>query len=105
MKNKNGGLGADMGSMLARREKKQQSNESTDATPDVDANLIEEIHNKVKDQPRISFWDLDSKVALNYLKETKPKFSISKEISIALQAHLEKEYPEIWSEVKELMSE
>lgn len=102
MSNKNGGLGADMGSMLARREKKH-SNESNDIAQEVDPDLIEEIHNKVKDQPRISFWDLESKVVLNYLKETKPKFSISKEISIALQAHIEKEYPDIWSEVKEIM--
>ncbi len=98
-----GGLGADMGSMLERREKKQSKGlEST--SEKVNVLLIEELHDKVKDQPRISFWDLESKIVLNYLKETKPKFSISKEISKVLQEYLEKEYPEIWAEVKELRS-
>ena len=96
-----GGLGADMGSMLERREKKQ-SKESKSAPEKVNALLIEELHAKIKDQPRISFWDLESKIALNYLKETKPKFSISKEISTVLQEYLKKEYPEIWAEVREL---
>ena len=51
-----GGLGADMGSMLERREKKQ-SNESKSTPEKVNALLIEELHAKIKDQPRISFWD------------------------------------------------
>ncbi|MGB9978234.1 hypothetical protein [Methanobacterium sp.] len=98
-----GGLGADMGSMLERREKKQY--QKVESTPEkVNVLLIEELHAKIKDQPRISFWDLESKIVLNYLKETKPKFSISKEISKVLQEYLEKEYPEIWAEVKELRS-
>lgn len=96
-----GGLGSDMGSMLERREKKQ-SKELKSAPKKVNVLLIEELHTKIKDQPRISFWDPESKIVLNYLKETKPKFSISKEISKVLQDYLEKEYPEIWAEVKEL---
>lgn len=97
-----GGLGADMGSMLERREKKQ-SKRLESASKKVNVLLIEELHAKIKDQPRISFWDLESKIVLNYLKETKPKFSISKEISTVLQEYLKKEYPEIWNEVKELL--
>lgn len=100
MSNK-GGFGADMGSMLERREKKQSS-ESKSTSDEVNALLIEEIHDNIKGQPRISFWDLDSKITLNYLKETTPKFSISKEISNVLHDYLEKEYPQIWAEVKEL---
>ena len=99
-----GGLGSDMGSMLERREKKQSKKlEST--SPKVNAVLLEELHDKIKNQPRISFWDLESKIVLSYLKETKPKFSISKEISKVLQEYLEKEYPEIWAEVKGLRNE
>ena len=97
-----GGLGSDMGSMLERREK--QSKELDNVPEKVNVLLIEELHDKIKNQPRISFWDLESKIVLNYLKETKPKFSISKEISTVLRGYLEKEYPEIWAEVKELMS-
>lgn len=94
-----GGLGSDMGSMLERREKKKSK--ELKVTPEkVNVLLIEELHSKIKNQPRISFWDLESKIVLNYLKETKPKFSISKEISKVLQEYLEKEYPEIWAEVK-----
>lgn len=96
-----GGLGSDMGSMLERREKKNTKG-SIKVHENVDLPLIEELHDKIKGQPRISFWDLESKVVLNYLKETKPKFSISKEISKVLQEYLEKEYPEIWAEVKEI---
>lgn len=99
--NNKGGLGADMGSMLARREKKQ-SQESKSTPEKVNSLLIEELHDKIKGQPRISFWDLESKIVLNYLKETKPKFSISKEISTVLHEYLKKKYPEIWAEVKEL---
>lgn len=98
-----GGLGADMGSMLERREKRQPP-ELENGPAKVNPLLVEELHDKIKDQPRISFWDLESKIVLNYLKETKPKFSISKEISTVLQEYLEKEYPEIWAEVKELTS-
>ena len=101
--NNKGGLGADMGSMLERREKKK-SGKLENAPEKVNALLIEERHEKIKSQPRISFWDLESKIILNYLKETKPKFSISKEISMVLHEYLEKEYPEIWAEVKELTS-
>ena len=96
-----GGLGSDMGSMLERREKKQS--QELKSTPEkVNVVLVEELYEKIKDQPRISFWDLESKIVLNYLRETKPKFSISKEISTILQEYLEKEYPEIWAEVKEI---
>ena len=102
MSNK-GGLGADMGSMLERREKKQ-SKELENVPKKVNVLLIEELHAKIKGQPRISFWDLESKIILNYLKETRPKFSISKEISKVLHEYLKKEYPEIWAEVKELTS-
>lgn len=98
-----GGLGSDMGSMLERREKR--SKELKPVSPKVNVTLIEELHDKIKDQPRISFWDPESKIVLNYLKETKPKFSISKEISRVLQEYLEKEYPEIWAEVKELRND
>ncbi len=96
-----GGLGSDMGSMLERREKKK-SHRSESAAEKVNAVLLVELHAKIKNQPRISFWDPESKIILNYLKETKPKFSISKEISKVLQEYLKKEYPEIWAEVKEL---
>ena len=99
-----GGLGSDMGSMLERREKKK-SQKSEFASEKINAILLEELHDKIKNQPRISFWDLESKIVLNYLKETKPKFSISKEISKVLQEYLEKEYPEIWREVKQLRNE
>ncbi|MEL7669610.1 hypothetical protein [Methanobacterium sp.] len=99
-----GGLGSDMGSMLERREKKK-SQKSEFASEKINAILLEELHDKIKNQPRISFWDPESKIVLNYLKETKPKFSISKEISKVLQEYLEKEYPEIWREVKELRNE
>ncbi|OEC86218.1 MULTISPECIES: hypothetical protein [Methanobacterium] len=99
-----GGLGSDMGSMLERREKKK-SQKSEFASEKINAILLEELHDKIKNQPRISFWDPESKIVLNYLKETKPKFSISKEISRVLQEYLEKEYPEIWTEVKQLRNE
>lgn len=97
-----GGLGSDMGSMLERREKKK-SQKSEFASEKINAILLEELHDKIKNQPRISFWDPESKIVLNYLKETKPKFSISKEISKVLQEYLEKEYPEIWRDRKSVV--
>jgi hypothetical protein len=99
MKNiKKGGLGSDMGSLLERKE----NTIKTCANPEeIDIILIEDIYNKIKKQPRISFWDLESKTLLNYLKETQPKFSISKEISNILHEHFQKNHPEIWAKIKE----
>lgn len=106
-KKQTGGLGNDMGKLLERKEKQAKKQIATSAasaksTSDDDSVLIETIFNKVKDQPRISFWDLESKIILNYLRETEPKFSISNKISTILQDHFEKEYPELWSEIKDL---
>lgn len=69
----------------------------------INSTLIEDIYYATKSQPRISFWDLKSKILLNYLKETQPKFSISKEISNILQEHFKKNNPEIWEEIEKLM--
>ncbi len=104
-KNQTGGLGNDMGKLLERKEKqakKQTSAPASTSTTIDDSVLIENIYNKVKHQPRISFWDLESKIILNYLRETEPKFSISNKISTILQEHFQKEYPELWSEIKDL---
>jgi len=100
MKNtKKGGLGNDMGKLLERKEKQAKTPKKQ---TDVDTELVENIFNKVHSQPRISFWDVESKVILNYLKETEPKFSISKKISTILKEHFQEQYPELWSEIKDL---
>jgi hypothetical protein len=96
---KKGGLGNDMGKLLERKEKQEQS--QTKPTS-IDKMLVENIYNNIQAQPRISFWDVESKIILNYLKETEPKFSISKKISTILQEHFQKEYPEIWAEIEKL---
>jgi hypothetical protein len=99
-KTKRYGLGNDLGLLLERRERKNQNNGVSEPLNRV---LIEDIYYATKRQPRISFWDLKSKTLLNYLKETQPKFSISKEISNILQEHFKKSHPEIWKEIEKLM--
>lgn len=96
---KKGGLGNDMGKLLERKEKQEQSQKNPTS---IDKVLVENIYNNIQAQPRISFWDVESKIILNYLKETEPKFSISKKISTILQEHFQKEYPEIWAEIENL---
>ncbi len=97
--NKKGGLGNDMGSLLERRE---QKNKRVTSNEEVKSVLLEEIYDNINKQPRISFWDVESKILLNYLKETKPKFSISKEISNILHEHFKNKYPEIWNEILQI---
>lgn len=104
-KNLKGGLGNDMGSLLERKEKqakKQTTTSKTSTSNNFDSEMVETLYNNARNQPRISFWDLESKIILNYLKETEPKFSISHKISTILQEHFQKEYPELWSEIKGL---
>jgi hypothetical protein len=110
-KKQTGGLGNDMGKLLERKEKQaktqSQTNEAAKTkqasrTKDLDSDLIEVLYNSSKNQPRISFWDLESKVILGYLRETEPKFSISRKISTILHEHFEKEYPELCSEFENL---
>ena len=58
MKNiKKGGLGNDMGFLLERKEKKNKV--VINDHQRVDGYIIEDIYNDIKEQPRISFWDLD----------------------------------------------
>jgi len=96
---KKGGLGNDIGQLLERKEKHVQS--QTQPT-EIDTALVENIYNEVQNQPRISFWDVESKIILNYLRETEPKFSISKKISTVLHEHLQDQYPELWCEIGNL---
>jgi hypothetical protein len=110
-KKQSGGLGNDMGKLLERKEKQAKTQSETNETTTqkqapikhvLDPSLIESLFNNAKDQPRISFWDLESKVILGYLRETEPKFSISGKISTILHEYFQKEYPELWSEVEDL---
>ena len=96
---KTGGLGHDMGKLLERKEKQVTTQTKSNS---IDTVLVETIYNKVQAQPRISFWDVESKIILNYLRETEPKFSISKKISTILQEHFQDQYPEIWTEIENL---
>lgn len=109
-----GGLGNDMGKLLERKEKQAKTQAKTSKTTEskqapkknsLDSVLIENLHSTAKNQPRISFWDLESKVILSYLRETEPKFSISGKISTVLHEYFKKEYPELWSEVENLKDE
>jgi len=110
-KKQTGGLGNDMGKLLERKEKQTKAQSQTNetaktkqasVTKELDSTLIEDLYNSSKSQPRISFWDLESKVILGYLRETEPKFSISRKISTILHEHFEKEYPELCSEFENL---
>ena len=109
-----GGLGNDMGKLLERKEKKAKTQapvketkptKQVSANQGLDSDLIENLHGTAKNQPRISFWDLESKVILSYLRETEPKFSISRKISTVLHEYFQREYPELWSEVENLREE
>nr|WP_319372980.1 hypothetical protein [uncultured Methanobacterium sp.] len=105
MADKKGGLGSDMGSMFEKHEINGAKSEYIEKTEKVNVMRLEELYEKNMKQPRISFWDLASKIVLDYISETTPQFSRSKEISNVLHEYLEREYPELWDEVKQLLSD
>ncbi|MCS7109705.1 MAG: hypothetical protein NZ903_02835 [Candidatus Micrarchaeota archaeon] len=55
-------------------------------------------------QPRIAFYSPFSAVLLNYLKNTKPRFSISEEVASIIEAELSRRYPLLASYIKRALS-
>jgi hypothetical protein len=56
-----------------------------------------------KRQPRITFYSPASSVILNYLKNTRPRFSISDEVAGIVESELARKYPELISFVKRMV--
>lgn len=55
-----------------------------------------------KKQPRVAFYSPYSSVILNYLKNTRPRFSISEEVASIIEAELSRRYPVLAAYVKKL---
>ncbi len=51
-------------------------------------------------QPRVAFYSPYSSVILNYLKNTRPRFSISEEVASIIEAELSRRYPVVAAYVK-----
>ncbi len=56
-----------------------------------------------KRQPRITFYSPTSSVILNYLKNTRPRFSISDEVAGIVESELARKYPELISFVRRMV--
>ncbi|MDD2643484.1 MAG: hypothetical protein PHC65_02235 [Methanobacteriaceae archaeon] len=59
--------------------------------------IIEEINQKVKKNPRITLWSPRSAAVLRYLRKTSPEFSISKEASLLIDNLIKVKYQDIWN--------
>ena len=68
-----------------------------DRALDLNKNLIEEILDEIKKNPRISLWSAKSAAVLRYLRKTEPEFSISSEASLLIEKAVKEKYPEIWA--------
>jgi hypothetical protein len=57
-----------------------------------------------KKQPRVAFYSPSSSIILNYLKNTRPRFSISEEVASIVEAELNRRYPLLSSYIKRALS-
>lgn len=55
-------------------------------------------------QPRVAFYSPFSSVLLNYLKNTRPRFSISEEVASIIEAELNRRYPILASYIKRALA-
>lgn len=55
-------------------------------------------------QPRVAFYSPFSSVLLNYLKNTRPRFSISEEVASIIEAELNRRYPILASYIKRALT-
>jgi len=55
-------------------------------------------------QPRVAFYSPFSSIILNYLKNTRPRFSISEEVASIVEAELNRRYPLLSSYIKRALS-
>lgn len=55
-------------------------------------------------QPRVAFYSPFSSVLLNYLKNTRPRFSISEEAASIIEAELSRRYPLLSSYIKRALA-
>jgi len=56
-----------------------------------------------KRQPRITFYSPPAALVLNYLKNTRPRFSISDEVAGIVESELAKRYPELMASIRRLL--
>jgi hypothetical protein len=56
-----------------------------------------------KRQPRITFYSPSAALVLNYLKNTRPRFSISDEVAGIVESELAKRYPELMASIRRLL--
>ena len=75
----------------------KKSQNPPQASSKINYEIIEEINQKVKKNPRITLWSPRSAAVLRYLRKTSPEFSISKEASLLIDNAIKFKYSEIWN--------
>lgn len=68
---------------------------------DLNQEIIDEILEEIKKNPRISLWSAKAAAVLRYLRKTEPEFSISNEASVLIENAIKDKYPEIWEMFEE----
>jgi hypothetical protein len=82
-----------------RATKEKQNNDPKVQQNVVDEIVIKKVINKIGNKPRLAFWNLECALALHYLKETQPNFSMSAETARLMKKAVKEEYPDIWKAV------
>ena len=62
------------------------------------------VHDGLKDS-RLGAWSKPAKIALLYLANTKPRFSMSTEVAKHLEAGLNRDYPELMHSIQDKLSD
>lgn len=83
------------------REKEKMGDK---AAPQIDKRAMALSLEQGKKQPRIAFYSPFSSVLLNYLKNTRPRFSISEEVASIMEAELSRRYPLLSSYIKRALT-
>jgi hypothetical protein len=86
------------------KNKKKGENEKIERDLDKPSTINYTILNKTiqsaKKDSRFAAWSTPGKAVLDYLANTTPKFSLSKNVALHLERGLKKEYPDLWDEVQ-----
>jgi len=83
------------------REKEKMSNKAASM---IDKKIMALSIEQGKKQPRVAFYSPFSSILLNYLKNTRPRYSISEEVASIIEGELNRRYPVLSSYIKRALS-
>ena len=83
-----------------KKSDKGKNEKNLDPLLTIDSTILENSVQVAINNSRFAAWSPPGKAMLEYLAETTPRFSQSKEVATHLEQGLKKKYPEMWEEVQ-----